>query len=133
MNKGCDANLAPDPENVEVGFDPHCLTLPEDALDRLWQQKHCGIYRIERPATRVRAGNAAIAECPSSGPGTPCWGSSSEADSWRYPSIRLRIIDEQDRTRRHIEFFVNRVQVGKLDVPLTDADEVHILQALSGG
>ena len=51
----------------------------------------------------------------------------------RYPGIRFRIIDEQDRMRKHIKFFVNRVQVGKLDVALTDADEVHILQALSGG
>jgi len=51
----------------------------------------------------------------------------------RYPGIRFRVIDEQDRLRRHIKFFVNREQVGRLDVPLTPSDEVHIFQALSGG
>lgn len=51
----------------------------------------------------------------------------------RYPGIRFRIVDEQDRVREHIKFFVNREQVGRLDVPLQASDEVHILQALSGG
>ncbi len=51
----------------------------------------------------------------------------------RYPGIRFRIIDEQERMRQHVKFFVNRQQVGRLDVPLAPHDEVHILQALSGG
>ena len=50
-----------------------------------------------------------------------------------YPGIRFRIVDEQDRVREHIKFFVNREQVARLDVPLRPGDEVHILQALSGG
>ena len=51
----------------------------------------------------------------------------------RYPGIRFRVVDEQDRVRKHIKFFVNREQVGRLDVALEAADEVHIFQALSGG
>ena len=52
LNEGCDANFAPDPEAMEVGFDPHCLQLHPLAPDRLWQQNHCGIYRLDRPGRR---------------------------------------------------------------------------------
>lgn len=51
----------------------------------------------------------------------------------RYPGIRFRIIDEQDRMRAHIRFFVNGAQVFDLSHPLAAADEVAIVQALSGG
>lgn len=51
----------------------------------------------------------------------------------RYPGIRFRMIDEQDRLRVHMKIFVNRQQVSGLDTALRDADEVHIFQALSGG
>lgn len=51
----------------------------------------------------------------------------------RYPGIRFRVVDEQDRLRKHVKFFVNREQVGRLDVALAPTDEVHIFQALSGG
>lgn len=51
----------------------------------------------------------------------------------RYPGIRFRMIDEQDRVRPHVRIFVNRVAVRQLDAPLAGADEIHILQALSGG
>ncbi len=51
----------------------------------------------------------------------------------RYPGIRFRIVDEQDGIRPHIRFFVNREPVRALDVALAPCDEVHILQALSGG
>ncbi len=50
-----------------------------------------------------------------------------------YPGIRFRMIDEQDGVRRHMRIFVNREQVRSLDVPLQAADEVLIVQALSGG
>jgi molybdopterin converting factor small subunit len=55
-----------------------------------------------------------------------------ELDS-RYPGIRFRMIDEQDRIRQHIKLFVNRAEVKTLDVPLKDGDVVHITCALSGG
>jgi molybdopterin converting factor small subunit len=51
----------------------------------------------------------------------------------QFPGIRFRIVDERDRMRRHVKFFVNRAQVGSLDTPLEEGDEVHIFQALSGG
>ncbi len=51
----------------------------------------------------------------------------------RYPGIRFRMIDEQDRMRPHIRFFVSGEQVFDLSRPLAAADEVQIVQALSGG
>lgn len=51
----------------------------------------------------------------------------------RHPGIRFRVVDEQDRIRKHIRFFVNREQVSRLDVSLATSDEVHIMQSLSGG
>ena len=50
-----------------------------------------------------------------------------------YPGIRFRMIDEQDRVRRHIRIFVNGEQVHDLTQPLAASDEVIIVQALSGG
>jgi molybdopterin converting factor small subunit len=51
----------------------------------------------------------------------------------RFPGIRFRMVDEQGHVRPHMKVFVNRVAVRHLDEPLTDGDEIHILQALSGG
>ncbi len=51
----------------------------------------------------------------------------------QYAGIRFRMIDEQDRIRRHIRIFVNGVQAQDLMQPLTETDEVIIVQALSGG
>ncbi|HKA54929.1 MAG TPA: hypothetical protein VKJ47_14835 [Candidatus Binatia bacterium] len=43
------------------------------------------------------------------------------------------MIDEQGGIRQHMRIFVNGEEVKGLGVPLVAADEVHILQALSGG
>ena len=51
----------------------------------------------------------------------------------RYPGIRVRMVDEQDRMRRHIRFFVNGEQVFDLARPLAPDEELVIVQALSGG
>ena len=51
----------------------------------------------------------------------------------RYPGIRFRMIDEQDRMRRHVRFFVNERQTFDLTQPLAETDELLIVQALSGG
>jgi molybdopterin converting factor small subunit len=51
----------------------------------------------------------------------------------QYPGLRFRMIDEQDNMRPHIRFFVNGEQVFDLTRSLTAADEVQIVQALSGG
>ncbi len=50
-----------------------------------------------------------------------------------YPGIRFRIIDEQDRIRRHIRMFVNGAQLRGLAQSLKAGDELVIVQALSGG
>ena len=51
----------------------------------------------------------------------------------RYPGIRFRMIDEQQRIRRHIRFFVGGEAVHDLAHPLAASDELLIVQALSGG
>lgn len=51
----------------------------------------------------------------------------------QYPGIRFRMVDEQDRVRRHIRIFVNGRQAHDLAHVLEDSDEVVIVQALSGG
>ncbi len=51
----------------------------------------------------------------------------------RYPGIRFRMIDEQDRMRPHMRFFVDGEQVFDLARPLLPGEEVQIVQALSGG
>ncbi len=51
----------------------------------------------------------------------------------RYPGLRFRIINEQDRVRDHIRIFVNSEQVFDLTSPLRPTDEIRIVGALSGG
>jgi molybdopterin synthase sulfur carrier subunit len=51
----------------------------------------------------------------------------------KYPGLRFRVVDEQDRMRSHMRFFVNGRQVFDLGHELRPDDAVHIVQALSGG
>lgn len=51
----------------------------------------------------------------------------------RYPGIRFRMIDEQQRIRPHIRFFHDGDQVRELDRVLDQDGELVIVQALSGG
>lgn len=51
----------------------------------------------------------------------------------QYPGLRFRVIDEQDRMRAHMRFFVNGEQVFDMSRPLRATDSVQIVQALSGG
>jgi molybdopterin converting factor small subunit len=51
----------------------------------------------------------------------------------QYAGIRFRVIDEQDRIRRHIRIFVNGEEARDLAGLLRPTDEVVIVQALSGG
>ncbi len=51
----------------------------------------------------------------------------------QYPGLRFRVIDEQDKMRGHMRFFVNGEQVFDLTHSLRPTDEVYLLQALSGG
>ena len=51
LNAGCRCDFLPDPY-PEFGQDPHCVQLHPLAPDVLYQQNHCGIYRMERPQGR---------------------------------------------------------------------------------
>jgi sulfur-carrier protein len=51
----------------------------------------------------------------------------------RYPGIRFRMVDEQNRIRKHMKVFVNDESVRDLDSKIGDRDEITIMQALSGG
>jgi photosystem II stability/assembly factor-like uncharacterized protein len=48
LNKGVRADFLPEP-TPEFGHDPHCVRFAGDNPDRLYQQNHCGIYRLDRP------------------------------------------------------------------------------------
>jgi hypothetical protein len=48
LNRGVRADFLPDP-NPEFGHDPHCVRFAGGNPDRLYQQNHCGIYRLDRP------------------------------------------------------------------------------------
>ena len=51
----------------------------------------------------------------------------------QFPGIRFRVIDEQDRMRAHMRFFINGEQVFDLQRKLRPTDDIQIVQALSGG
>jgi hypothetical protein len=51
LNAGCLADFLPTPY-PEYGQDPHCVRLHPAAPDILYQQNHCGIYRMDRTEGR---------------------------------------------------------------------------------
>ena len=51
----------------------------------------------------------------------------------RFPGMRFRMIDEQDRIRQHIRLFVNTQEAPALSASVRDGDTVHLICALSGG
>ena len=51
----------------------------------------------------------------------------------QFPGLRFRMVDEQEKIRRHMRVFVRGEQVFDLARPLEAVDEVLIVQALSGG
>ncbi len=48
LNRGVRADFLPDPA-PEYGHDPHCVRFAGGNPDRLYQQNHCGLYRLDRP------------------------------------------------------------------------------------
>ncbi|MCC7140476.1 MAG: glycosyl hydrolase [Candidatus Eisenbacteria bacterium] len=57
LNRGVATDFIPGPA-PEYGQDPHCVVLAPSNSDRLYQQNHCGIYRLDRPGDRwVRIGD----------------------------------------------------------------------------
>lgn len=51
----------------------------------------------------------------------------------RYPGLKFRVIDEQDRVRRHMRLFVGQDETRDIRRPLRPGDELMIFGALSGG
>ncbi|MEP6656183.1 MAG: glycosyl hydrolase [Betaproteobacteria bacterium] len=49
LNRGVRADFLPQPD-PEYGHDPHCVRMHPQSPDRLYQQNHCGIYRLDRPS-----------------------------------------------------------------------------------
>ena len=51
----------------------------------------------------------------------------------RFPGLKFRIIDEQDRIRRHMRLFVGRHAARDVCASISDGEELLIFGALSGG
>jgi molybdopterin synthase sulfur carrier subunit len=51
----------------------------------------------------------------------------------RFPGIRFRVVDEQDRVRRHMRLFIGRDEARDVKKQLAAGDELLIFGALSGG
>lgn len=51
----------------------------------------------------------------------------------RFPGFRFRIIDEQNRVRRHIVLFVDGEREDDLGAAMASGAELFIIGALSGG
>jgi len=51
----------------------------------------------------------------------------------RYPGLRFRMVDEQNKIRPHMKVFVNEDAVRDPETRVTQSDELTIMQALSGG
>jgi len=58
LNQNVRCDYLPDPY-PEIGQDAHQIALAPTNPDRIWQQNHCGIYRLDRPDERwERIGDA---------------------------------------------------------------------------
>jgi sulfur-carrier protein len=51
----------------------------------------------------------------------------------QFPGLRFRVVDEQDRVRKHMRIFIGQDETRSVTRPLTDSDELLIFGALSGG
>ncbi len=51
----------------------------------------------------------------------------------KHPGLRFRVVDEQGQVRRHMNIFLNQEKVRDLTRAITEADDVVLMQALSGG
>ena len=51
----------------------------------------------------------------------------------RFPGLKFRLVDEQDRVRRHMRLYVGSAETRSVMQALGPADELLIFGALSGG
>jgi molybdopterin converting factor small subunit len=71
-------------------------------------------------ATRVEAAGASV-------------GAVLEDLDRRFPGLKFRVIDEQDRVRRHMRIFIGADETRDVARPMQDGEELLIFGALSGG
>lgn len=83
--------------------------------------------RIASPLRSYTAGAATVA-----GTGTTLAAVLEHLET-RYPGMRFRMIDEQQRIRPHMRLFVNNSEARELSAAVRDGDTVHVICALSGG
>jgi molybdopterin synthase sulfur carrier subunit len=51
----------------------------------------------------------------------------------RFPGLKFRVVDEQDRVRPHMRLFIGQTETRNVAQPLAPGDELMIFGALSGG
>jgi molybdopterin converting factor small subunit len=51
----------------------------------------------------------------------------------RFPGLKFRVVDEQDRIRRHVRIFVGQDEARAVTAPIRDGGDLLIFGALSGG
>jgi molybdopterin synthase sulfur carrier subunit len=51
----------------------------------------------------------------------------------QFPGLRFRVVDEQNRLRKHMKIWVNEDACRDLSTAVSEQDEVTLMQALSGG
>ena len=60
-------------------------------------------------------------------------GSALAAAFARQPTLRGYVLDDQGALRRHVAVYVNGAAVRRLGDAVGENDEIHVLQALTGG
>jgi molybdopterin converting factor small subunit len=51
----------------------------------------------------------------------------------RFPGLKFRVVDEQDRVRKHMRIFIGQEETRDVTPPMRPGDELLILGAQSGG
>ena len=51
----------------------------------------------------------------------------------RFPGLKFRVVDEQDRVRKHMRIFIGQAETRDVASAIGPADELLIFGALSGG
>jgi len=51
----------------------------------------------------------------------------------RFPGLKFRVVDEQDRVRKHMRIFVDQDRAPDVRLAVREGQEVLIFGALSGG
>ena len=51
----------------------------------------------------------------------------------RFPGMRFRMIDEQDRIRQHIRIYINQEEARTVEATVRAGDTIQIICAISGG